>query len=375
MIDSANTPLLVAIVVALSAAAFLIEQRTHIGKKLSGVVIAMFSMMILANLRIVPGTAPAYDFVYAWVVPVAIPMFLFKANLVAIFKETGKTLIAFLLGGLGAAVGSIVMFFLLYRGEETFKLLGLFAATYVGGTINFVAISEILEIQGDTLAAAVAADNVVMALTIMVLFLAPGIRWLADKFNLDEASYREPDSKGPGEARFGGEDVVWTMTLAIVIAGGSMFIGTFIPKIPHILIGTVVTVALATAFPKFFSNIGGSEEIGLFFMYLFFAVIGATADFGMIIEKGGYLFLYAGGTVAIHLAFLLVGGRLLKLPLPELLVASNANLGGPTTACGMAMAKRWDRLIAPAVLVGLFGYAIATFLGWNLVTLMKMIVG
>ena len=39
------------------------------------------------------------------------------------------------------------------------------------------------------------------------------------------------------------------------------------------------------------------------------------------------------------------------------------------------MAKRWDRLIAPAVLVGLFGYAIATFLGWNLVTLMKMIVG
>jgi len=78
--------------------------------------------------------------------------------------------------------------------------------------------------------------------------------------------------------------------------------------------------------------------------------------------------------VAIHLVVLLVGGKLLKLPLPELLIASNANLGGPTTACGMAMAKRWDRLIAPAVLVGLFGYAIATFLGWNLVALMKMIV-
>ena len=192
MIASANTPLLAAIVVALSAAAFLIEQRTKIGKKLSGVVIAMFSMMILANLDVVPGTAPTYDFVYAWVVPVAIPMFLFKANLVAIFKETGKTLIAFLLGGIGAAVGSVIMFFLLYRGPETFKLLGLFAATYVGGTINFVAISEILNISGDTLAAAVAADNVVMALAIIFLFLAPGIRWLAGKFNLDESEYREP---------------------------------------------------------------------------------------------------------------------------------------------------------------------------------------
>lgn len=374
MIGAANTPLLIAVVVAVSAAAFIVEQRTKIGKKLSGVVIAMFSMMILANIGMVPGSAPAYDFVFAWVVPVAIPMFLFRANLVAIFRETGKTLIAFLLGGFGALVGSIVMFFLLYRGEETFKMLGLFAATYVGGTINFVAISEILHISGDTLAAAVAADNVVMALALIFLFLATSIRWLADKFKLDESQYRETGSKGAGQAKFGGEDVVWTFTLAIVIAGGSMFVGTFIPQIPHILIGTVVTVALATAFPKFFGNIGGSEEIGIFLMYLFFTVIGASADFGIIIEKGGYLFLYAGGTVAIHLIILLVGGRLLGLPLPELLVASNANLGGPTTACGMAMAKRWDRLIAPAVLVGLFGYAIATFLGWNLVALMKMIV-
>ena len=34
---------------------------------------------------------------------------------------------------------------------------------------------------------------------------------------------------------------------------------------------------------------------------------------------------------------------------------------GPTTAAGMAAAKGWRSSIVPALLVGTFGYAIATF--------------
>lgn len=45
----------------------------------------------------------------------------------------------------------------------------------------------------------------------------------------------------------------------------------------------------------------------------------------------------------------------------EILIASNANVGGPTTAAGMAAAKGWDRLLIPGLLIGVFGYSIATF--------------
>lgn len=47
----------------------------------------------------------------------------------------------------------------------------------------------------------------------------------------------------------------------------------------------------------------------------------------------------------------------------ELLVASNANVGGPTTAAAMAGSKRWKSLVLPGILTGIFGYATATFLG------------
>ncbi len=36
---------------------------------------------------------------------------------------------------------------------------------------------------------------------------------------------------------------------------------------------------------------------------------------------------------------------------------------GPTTAAGMAAAKGWRSSLTPALLIGIFGYTIATFVG------------
>ena len=47
----------------------------------------------------------------------------------------------------------------------------------------------------------------------------------------------------------------------------------------------------------------------------------------------------------------------------EIILASNANIGGPTTAAGMAIAQGWSRLVGPCMLVGTLGYAIGTWLG------------
>ena len=67
--------------------------------------------------------------------------------------------------------------------------------------------------------------------------------------------------------------------------------------------------------------------------------------------------------IAVHLAVTLGLGKLFRFDLKLLLIASNANVGGPTTACGMATAKEWTSMIIPGILAGIFGIAIATFLG------------
>ncbi len=368
-----NTPLLAGITVAISAAAFILENKTKWGKQISGVVIGMFTMIFLANINLVPAKSEVYDFVYSWIVPIAIPMFLFKANLVSIFKETGKMLVAFILGGIGTIMGAITMFFVLGGTKELIKPLGLFTATYVGGTINFVAISELLKIKGDTLAAAVAADNVVMAFLIIGLFFIAANNFFRRFFKFDDKDYLEEIEIEDNGAIYP-LDIVYTISIATVIATFSMFISQYLKGIPHILISTMITVILATSFPSFFQEINGSEDIGIFLMYMFFTVVGASANIGTILEKGIYLFVFAGGTILIHLIFILVSGYFFKIPLPEILVASNANIGGPTTACGMAMAKKWEKLVVPSVLVGLFGYVIATIVGYNVVKILEILI-
>jgi len=88
-------------------------------------------------------------------------------------------------------------------------------------------------------------------------------------------------------------------------------------------------------------------------------------------EFGPVLFIFAGLILTVHLLFLLLFGKLFQLELNELLVASNANLGGPTTAAAMAKAKNWYKLVSPAILCGTLGYTIATFVGVALANFLR----
>ena len=50
--------------------------------------------------------------------------------------------------------------------------------------------------------------------------------------------------------------------------------------------------------------------------------------------------------------------------LPQrLLVASSAAIGGPAMAAALAKANKWNSLVAPSLIVGNLGYAMATFCG------------
>jgi uncharacterized membrane protein len=67
--------------------------------------------------------------------------------------------------------------------------------------------------------------------------------------------------------------------------------------------------------------------------------------------------------VVVHLLALVPAGKLLTLDLAEVMIASNACILGPAPAAALAASKGWQPLVAPGILVGMFGYAIATFIG------------
>ena len=125
---------------------------------------------------------------------------------------------------------------------------------------------------------------------------------------------------------------------------------------------SVLTVIAATIFPKFFAAISETgTAVGITFIQMFFAASGAAGSIRLVMQQAPSLFAFSVLQIAIHFLTLMGLGRgLLRLPNRELYLASNANIGGPTTAAAMAQAKEWKRLVLPALLIGILGYAVAT---------------
>ena len=122
-------------------------------------------------------------------------------------------------------------------------------------------------------------------------------------------------------------------------------------------------MVLATLFPKKIGRLAGAEEIGTYLIHVFFAVIGVPASLSLILTKAPLLLVFCMIIVGMNMLFSFVSGWLLRFSNEEIAIASNANIGGPTTAAAMAVARGWEDLIVPAVLTGTLGYVLGNYYG------------
>lgn len=152
--------------------------------------------------------------------------------------------------------------------------------------------------------------------------------------------------------------------LANIIPTGNLFLNILNGLLGNeYLLMTTFTMLSATYVPGVMSNINGSQEIGTFLIYIFLVVIGVPASLELILTKSPLLLLFTGIIILVNMVVTLGFGKLFKFNLEEILLASNANIGGPTTAVAMAIAKGWNKLIGPIMLAGVSGYIIGNYFG------------
>lgn len=358
-----------AILIALAGFGFWSERYAW-GRKYSGVMLLIGAAIVLANLRIIPTSAPAYDAVWDYLVPIAIPLLLFEADLKRIVRESGPTLIAFVIGSVGVVIGVAAGVALLSLGEFEAEFAGIFTGTYIGGGLNFAAVSEATGMQdGSMLSAALAADNVLTNLHFLLIIFLPGIAWLARHYpsqHIDNAVALSTDAEdAPHQvARLDIAGLLFALALAFILAALGSTIAAFfgMPQF-SILVTTTLTLLIATVLPGVVKRLSGHTEAGNVMMFIFLASVGATADVWELVAVGPVLFVFATIIISVHMLILFAAGRLLKMDLAELSVASAVCIGGPSSAAALASAKGWKDLLIPGVLAGSLGYAIGSFIG------------
>ncbi|GIO25886.1 DUF819 family protein [Ornithinibacillus bavariensis] len=390
IIQSDDTWILWAFLAGWAGISIYLEQKYEWASKISGAIVALVGAMLLANFNIIPTESPVYDTVWSYVVPLAIPLLLFQSNILKIWNESGRLLIIFLISSIGTVVGAIVGFFLLKDLiPELYKVVAMMTGSYIGGSVNLAALSARFETPGELISATVVADNLMMALYFLVLMVIPTIAFFRKRFRAPHQELVEQSSnkenKNQAASYWKGKEI---SLQDIGLAVGSAFAlvaisfklaeifdkliptdGNFILTALNGIFGdnylmlTTITLLSVTIFSRFFEKIRGAQEIGTYLIYIFFVVIGVPASIPVIIQNAPLLFVLVFVMVALNMFISFLFGKLFKFNLEEIILASNANIGGPTTAAAMAISKGWSKLVAPVLIVGTLGYVIGNYIG------------
>ena len=378
VIPADNSIAVIAALMVLSGGSMLLA-KTRLGAQVTGTVIVILGAIAASNLKLIPHSAPAYDFIFTYIVPLLIPLFLFQADLRRIVTEASRTTGAFLLATVGTVAGVTIAALMLDlsglgtgsgvpEASREAAVVGLFASTYIGGSVNYAALGEITGLNQDAsfFSAATAADNLFSAVYLSLIALLPGLAAITRFF----PAHTQETNSDEAPAAITEEQPMTAVSLCLAIAA-SLALVALADSLEQALglsgwryiILTALVLAVATLVPNARHWFSGAFELGIALSFAFFAAIAAGANIPAMLSVAPLLIGMVCILLSVHLAVLLALGALCRLTLPELLTASNAAILGATTAPAMAAAKGWRDQITPGVLVGVLGYALGTFIG------------
>jgi len=391
LISPDNHWALMTILFASTFLAIWLEQKYRWAEKITGAIITLIIAIALVNLHVIPPEAPVFDdIVWGYAVPLAIPLLLIQTNLRKIRREAGRFLAIFLIGSAGTVAGAILATLLLRGTMEGIPGVGaMMTGSYIGGGVNFTALSDAFKVDPTLRASATVGDNLNMAIYFLVLIAIAGSMWFRKRYShphIDDVVKNGKTNAGETQAakywtrkEISLKDVAKDMAFAVTVVFLSKLVGAiftnliptdnWVLKMLNTFFGsqyvwiTNFSLIWSTCFEKQASDMRGAQEIGTWLIYLFFFAIGVPASIEVLVRSAPILLLFCMIIVVVNMLFCFLGGKLFKFDLEEIILASNANIGGPTTAAGMAISQGWVKLIGPCMIVGTFGYVIGTWLG------------
>ena len=344
-------------------------ERSKYGRGLNAALLATIFGLTASNLNLIPSHAPhIHGVVNSYVLPLAVPMLLFSGNLSRVLS-TGRLLLSFLAATSATVLGSLLACALVplhSLGADGSMVAAALTARHIGGSINYVAVTDLLGVSPTARMAGLAADDVIVTLYFVALYtlVAPKMRVPA---GVDGAAAEGEPDRGTVASISVLDGATALAVSAVLCAVGSWLAESVLGfKGGSVAVVTLLTILFATLAPKWLLTprlIASGESLGAILLQIFFASVGASGNLSIVLATAPRLFAWSAVAVASHLGLVLVFEKLFRFSRVETCLSSNANIGGPTTAAAMAASWGWNDMIIPAILIGVLGYTIGTPIG------------
>lgn len=349
--------------------------------------------VFLNNLDVIPASSPVYSGLSSFVLPVFIVLMLIKVNVPAAIKVMGKGVLVMLMGTMGVVVGCVVAYVAVHRwlAPDAWTGFGALAGSWIGGTGNMAAASEMLATPPEQFGLAVLADNVIYLVWLPILLASKNF---ADRFNawarvpedrirmMESAAAEISDNESAPEMRqylYLAAIAIGVTWIATVLA--SVFFNAMVEAAPQLRVVLsestwrillITTIALSLSVTPV-SKLPNATAIGTAMIYVFVAGMGARATLDGFSQAPAFL-LGAFIWIFIHGAFCLAGARLFRVDVHSAAIASAANIGAAASAPIVAAFHR-PSLVPVSVLMALIGYALGNYLAPMAAHLARLAVG
>ena len=388
---------LTAVIAAATILAFWLDYKIPALGRVGASLLALALGALLSNLGLIPGASPVYDTIAGPVTMLAIAWLLLAVNLSDLGRAGPHMVGAFVLAALGTALGAFVGAFIFadFLGENTWKLAGTLTGTYSGGSVNFTSVATGVELPASLFSGATAADATTTGIWLAATLLLP--TWIGrfyppvptSALAVDGAAIAAgaEDDRHAQHPFFQREsistmDLAKLMAAALLLLAGSQLLADWLGSLAQSgrvpgWVGEISTVLWLTTFAlilghtKWFHRPAGAMQLGTLALHFFFVVIGAWSRISEIMAVGVEVFFYTLVIVAVHGLVVFGGGRLVRIDVGSLAVASQAAVGGPSSALAVAVSRKWPGLVLPGIIVGLLGYAVGTYLGFGVAYLLR----
>ena len=359
-------------------------------RKVGSIIIAYIIGCTLGLTGLIPDTEDMHAVqttVASVAIPIAIPLLLFSADLKSWARLAPAFIKSTIFGLLGCAI-AIIIGFLLYgkSNPELFAHVGgMLTGLYTGGNANLASLKMALGVD-DTTYILTSAYSTILSAVYLFFVIIFGKRLLSlfmpdfkdDKTVEDDIVKVENHEEELFLGLFRKDnlkDLGTSLLLTVcIIALGAGVAGLF-PKdaFQSVFILGISLLSIFASLNKRVRRLKRTFEAGTFFLLVFSVAVASQVSLKTLTDVNPDIFLFITVATLGSLFFHVLLSAVFRIDTDTTLTTSISLICSPPFAPVMGSALKNKAVIGPGIAVGLFGYAIGTYMGFTLSKLLLFI--
>lgn len=351
--------------------------------KVGSIIIAYIIGCVLGLTGLIPDTEEMHSLqtnIASAAIPFAIPLLLLSADLKAWAKLAPSFIKSTLFGLLGCAIAITIGFLLYGQSDPTLfaHIGGMLTGLYTGGNANLASLKIALEVEDatyilvsaySTLMSAVYLFFVIIAGKRVLRFIMPDFK--EDKTIEDTTIQIENHERELFLGLFR-KDNLKHLGLSLLLTIGIIALGAGVaflfPKdaFQSIFILSISLFAILASLNKRVRHLKRTFEAGTYFILIFSVAVASQVSLKTLTEVNPDIFLFTTVATLGALLFHVLLSALFRIDTDTTLTTSISLICSPPFAPVMGSALHNKAVIGPGIAVGLFGYAIGTYLGFGI---------